>query len=69
MSNLDMAKVGAFIKTLLPPKRIRTKYNEDEILYRKPIAVIEATLPTEISAGPGEPMRRSSRKTTIEIQS
>lgn len=67
MTDIELREVESFITTLLTPKGIRTTFNNVEIPYREPIAVIEGVpLPTEI-AEVGEPLRRTIRQTDVEI--
>jgi hypothetical protein len=66
MTHKDAAEVHQFVQTLIPPKGIITYYNEEEIPHRDPVAVVPATLPTEIEDEQGN-LRPSKRKTTVEI--
>jgi hypothetical protein len=54
------------VRRLLPPDGVVTTLNDVEIQQRKPIRVIDCTLPTELADAEGI-LRRTARKTKIEI--
>ena len=55
------------LRLVRPPAHCRLLLNGREISHPEPVKVHEATLETVIQEGPGQPMRRTRRKTRIEI--
>lgn len=66
MTKAELSETLKAVKSILPPEDVKTVLNGTEIAYRKPIAVVETTLPTELSDAEGI-VRRTARKTTVEI--
>lgn len=66
MTAAEVIEAGKAVKKLLPPAGCKTVFNGEPVKYRKPLRVVEATLPTEIADAEGI-LRRSARKTKIEI--
>lgn len=52
---------------ILPPRHIGYHLNGKLMPYREPVATAEATLETVIQDSPAEPLRRTRRRTTIEL--
>ena len=55
------------LRLVRPPSRCRLLINGREVSHPERIKVHKATLETVIQEGPGQPMRRTRRKTKIEI--
>lgn len=55
------------LKTLLVPDGMDYRVNGLKVDYIKPYKVIDATLETVLQDAPGEPLRATRRKTTLEI--
>jgi hypothetical protein len=66
MTRDELSDVENAVQLLIPPSRIRTTFNEVELLPRTPIAVIEATLPTELADGEGY-LRATRRRTFARV--
>lgn len=66
MNKTEMQETLEFLKTLLPPARIRTTINGMPLQYRAPAQSIEAKLPTEIADSEGF-LRRTVRLTDIHV--
>lgn len=62
----QLADIDAAVTRILPPAGVRTTYNGQVVAPRGPLAVVTATLPTEL-AGPEGTIRRSERQTQVEI--
>jgi len=66
MTNDEMAQCERAVLALLPPTGIKTFFNGLELLRRKPIATLTATLQSEVADAEGS-LRKVQRKTTVEI--
>jgi hypothetical protein len=55
------------LKGFLTPPGVTYTVNGQKVLPRRSIATVNATLPTILASGPGEPLRTTSRKTTLNI--
>lgn len=55
------------LRLIRPPAGCSYRINGREIIHPAPVKVHEATLETVIQDAPGEPMRRTRRKTLMEI--
>lgn len=66
MTAEERAQASEAVKRLLAPEGVVTKFNDVEIPHRKPLRVIDCTLPTELADAEGI-LRRTARKTKIEI--
>jgi hypothetical protein len=56
----------AFLRTLIPPEDVETLINGEPLPAREPLAVLEATLPTEVADEEGV-LRRRERKATVGV--
>ncbi len=66
ITNEEFEQACEVVRSLIPPKGIKTVFNGMELTSPDPLAVIEASLPTEIADDQGN-MRRTTRKTKIEV--
>ena len=66
ITRAELAEMTSSVRTIIPPANVTITINGATIPPRPPLKVIEATLPTEIADKEGN-IRRTSRKTTIEI--
>ncbi len=66
MTREEYEQVYSAVWRLLPPEGVKLIFNGVHIEHRKPLRVIEATLPTEIADAEGI-LRRSARKTKVEV--
>lgn len=60
MNRTELTEVLKQVRSILPPKGVKTILNATEILYRTPVATVELTLPTELSDDEGIVRRRKS---------
>ncbi len=65
--NRQVEATAEKLKLLLTPKGITYTVNGNQIVYKPPTQVVEATLETVIQTNPNEPMRTTRRKTTLEL--
>lgn len=65
MTDAQMRECEEQVRLLLPPPGIETRYNGKLLEPRQPLAVSQATLPTEVANGDGH-IRRTRRKTEIQ---
>ena len=63
----DAEKLRQRLRLIRPPERCALRINGREVTHPAPVKVHETTLDTVIQRAPGEPMRRTRRKTSIEI--
>ena len=66
-STNDAETLRQRLRLIRPPERCALRINGREVTHPAPIKIHEATLNTVIQREPGEPMRRTRRKTRIEI--
>lgn len=64
---LDTERIRQKLRLVRPPAHCRLVLNGSEISHPEPLKVHEATLETVIQDGPGQPTRRTRRKTRMEI--
>ena len=64
---LETEEMRQKLRLVRPPRHCRLLLNGREVSHAEPIRVHEATLETVIQEGPGQPMRRTRRKTKIEV--
>ena len=55
------------LRLIRPPEHCKLLINGKEVQHAAPLKIQDVTLETVIQNKPGEPMRRTRRKTTIEI--
>ena len=63
----DAEELRGRLRLVRPPLHCRYTVNGKEVAHAPPLKVHEATLETVIQNRPGEPIRRTRRKTKIEI--
>ncbi len=63
----DAEQLRERVRLVRPPEGYRLKLNGREVSHEQPLKVHEAVLESVIQDNPGEPMRRTRRKTRIEI--
>lgn len=66
MTKEELDEALTAFRSLIPPARIRTTINSEELPHRSPLAVFTATLQTEIADAEGY-LRPTRRLTTVEI--
>ncbi len=66
MTREEHQEALSVVRTLLPPQGVETTVNGVALEARHPIAVIEASLPTEVADEEGV-LRRSVRKTQVRV--
>jgi hypothetical protein len=67
-SRKDVEETVEALIRLLPPKGVKYTVNGQDVPYRKPEKTIEWTLETQIADSiPGSPLRKTYRKTEIQI--
>ncbi len=66
-TSLEAEKLRQKLRFVRPPRHCRFLINGREVSHPEPIKIHEATLETVIQEGPGQAMRRTRRKTKIEI--
>ncbi len=64
MSTKEFDETVQVLKTLLPPKEVKTVINDVELLAREPLKTFEAYLMTEVAEADGI-LKRLNRKTTV----
>lgn len=67
MTRTEMGDVEDYIRTVLPRPGVRIVFNGTLLSTRTPILSFEETLETELAAAFGEPLRRTQRKSIIEV--
>jgi len=63
----DLQPTLAALRGFLTPPDVDYIVNGQKVPPRRPIATVNATLPTILASGPGEPLRATNRMTTIDI--
>lgn len=66
MTREEHAEALRMVHTLIPPANVETLVNGIALAKRTPVAVVEASLPTEVADEEGV-LRRSVRKTTVRV--
>jgi len=66
MTREELDGISKAMMRVFIPEGVRVTFNGIQILHRKPLRRIEATLPTEVADEEGV-LRRSARKTVVEI--
>lgn len=66
MTRSEYIETLELIKTVIPPKNIRTIFNGEILKAPNPLVVFSATLPTEIADNEGY-LRRTQRQTQVEV--
>lgn len=66
MTNEEMAACGVAVKRLIVPRAVTLRFNGEEVAKREPIAMLQATMQTEVADAEGF-LRRTMRVTTIGV--
>lgn len=66
MTREEFAQTCAKVRTLIPPKNVKTTFNGDEIPYREPLKTFKAQLPTVVADAEGN-MRPTRRQVEVAI--
>ena len=65
--SVDTDRMRDKLRLVRPPAHCRLMLNGREISHPEPVKVYEARLETVVQESPGQPMRRTRRKTKIEV--
>jgi len=66
MTRMELSDALEHLHKLIPPAKIRTVINSEELLDRRPVRTFTATLETRVADDQGV-MRTRQRKTTVEL--
>lgn len=66
MTKAEYEETCAFVRTLIPPRTIRTLFNGEQLQYRQPKKEFELALETELADAEGY-LRKTTRKTTVRV--
>jgi len=66
MTAEEREQAATAVMKLIPPDGVTTTFNGTLVPHRKPLKVIDCTLPTELADAEGI-LRRTSRKTKVEV--